>query len=116
MNYTSTEKITNYLNTKYLGTLGRSVDGLLLSWGNFIENINNSPDIDNYLNDLSVRRALDEVEGFLLPDEVERFVLDLNNLDNKFVSKTVELNESLWKEDRWYYRRIPEHLKRDLEA
>ena len=122
MKYTKNDKIKAYLEDGYSEKIKNAeVNDLLDWWENLVSKVDKEDDVDEYINNLTVRLAIQEIIEFIEPEEKELFMSDLKKLDDEFISKTQETEKTLWNEDAnrkyssnkekyWYYFRIPKLL------
>ena len=111
MSYKTNDSIKKYLDNKYGDRIKeKTVDYFLVSWKEIIEDLENIPDVDNYLNYLTFRESLEDMSVMINHEDKERFMEELSELDEKFKSKTKVIDKSLWLKDRWYYRRVPQDV------
>lgn len=118
MNYTTNEKIKEYLINNYFQNLKKAdVNDLLKWWRNMVDRVEKEGDIDEYWNDLSTREAIEKIIDFIDPKEKPQFLEELEKIDNDFKSKTLELDNpfrvekpGVKYEGFWFDFRAPKYL------
>ncbi|MEN9557762.1 MAG: hypothetical protein RL141_131 [Candidatus Parcubacteria bacterium] len=119
MAYTTNEEIKNCLLKNYSGsTSTASVEDLLKWWTYFVSRVDSEGDIDEYWNDLTVRKAIADIQDFVNPEEKETFLKELDQIDEEFKTKTIELENPFREGEEekydgpWFHFRAPEYLVR----
>lgn len=117
MKYTTNLKISEYLNKNYLQNLkNASLNDLLNWWKKMTSRVEEEDEIEEYLNDIEVRVAIEKILNLIEEREKSDFLSELQKVDDEFRLKTLEVKEPFWIKDdeftrnQWFFYRAPKYL------
>jgi hypothetical protein len=96
---------------------------LIPQWRKFTNSVdeNDGSTIDEYLNDLDVRKIIDTILPLLSEQERDRIISVIDFDDKQFISKTFEVKDCMWgqenevihgftRQNHFYYYRAPQYI------
>jgi len=125
---TQDSRIDEWLAGRDAGShlVGLGLEGLIARWEATADDIEagRTGDLDEYLNDLDLRRLIDEVLT-ALPDTRGPLLRRLRAADGRVREATVPVEECLWgaaaaarhgwnRRRQWWYHAVPRRLSEDL--
>lgn len=122
MHYTTNEKIKAHLQNYYSERMKKATPNDLLKWWKNVATRAEKEDSgDEYLNDLTVREAIQKVIDYVDEDQKQSFEKELEEIDNLFKSNTLELENPYWiengvdKKNHWFFYRVPKYVLEDIK-
>lgn len=117
MEFTTNKDIQEFLDKNYLEDLKKaSVNDLLRWWMNVATRVGNGDYVEEYLNNMFVREAIEKIKELIDEQERQAFLEEVEKIDNVFREKTLEIEKPFWtrnddwKKSQWFYNRAPQHL------
>jgi len=126
MEFKKNESIKSVLSNYSSSISSSAVEDLLASWKLVANRAKDESEVDEYLNDLTVRKVLGELCPVVERAESEAFERELASIDSLFKENTLPIPRTLWseeankkysqeKEKYWYYFRAPESIAKSVD-